>query len=87
MHIEKEKIRVVAAIDKFRIVGDMHSFPGARLLDLMNAKESAFIPLTEAEIYSLADGKLVYKAPFLAVNRTAINFVYQTEIRGQEKQE
>lgn len=79
MHVPKEKIRVTILVDRFRIVGDMYRYPGARLLDLVNLKDTAFIPVTEAEIYSLADGKKLFSTPFLGVNRNSVAFFYPME--------
>lgn len=85
MQIEKEKIRVTAMLDRFRIVGDMYRYPGARLLDLVNLKEVSFIPFTEVEIYGIADGKLLLKAPFVALNRNAIRFFYPVDTEHREQ--
>jgi len=85
MHVPKERTKVVIIIERFRIVGDMHTYPGARLLDIVNVKDTAFIPVTDAEIYSLADGKLIHKAEFIAVNRNAIKFFYPVQISEKEK--
>jgi hypothetical protein len=79
MHVDKETIRVTILVDRFRIVGNMFRYPGARVLDLVNIKEQAFIPITEAEVYSLSDGKLLEKVSFVGVNRNAISFFYPTE--------
>lgn len=76
MHVPKEKIKVTILVERFRIVGDMYRYPGARLLDLVNIKDSAFIPITDAQIYSLSDGKLLHTAGFLGVNRNAITLFY-----------
>ena len=85
MHIEKEKIRVTAMLERFRIVGDMYRYPGSRLLDLVNMKETTFIAFTEVEIYELADGKLLHKAPFMALNRNAIQFFYPVDAEQLEQ--
>lgn len=83
MHIDKEKIRITALVDRFRIVGNMYMYPGARLTDLVNVKEQAYIPITEAEIYSLGDGKLLQKAEFLGLNRNRVSFFYPHEQEGR----
>ena len=85
MHVEKEKIRVTAILDHFRVVGYMHRFPGARLLDIVNMKEATFTAFTDVEIYSLADGKLIQKTSFLALNFKAIQFFYPIEDEHQEQ--
>lgn len=83
MHVPKEKVKVVFLVDRFRIVGDMYRYPGARLLDLVNIKDTAFIPVTDAEIFSLSDGKLLQKSSFIGVNRNAVNFFYPTEMPAE----
>jgi len=79
MHVPKEKVRVTILVERFRIVGDMYRYPGARLLDLVNIKDTAFIPVTEAQIFSLSDGKLLQTTTFVGVNRNAIAFFYPME--------
>jgi len=79
MHVPKEKVKVSMLVDRFRIVGDMYKFPGARMIDLVNVKDTAFIAITDADIFSLSDGKKLQTVPFLAVNRNAINFFYPIE--------
>jgi hypothetical protein len=86
MNVPKEKIKVTILIDRFRIVGYMFKFPGARMLDLVNIKDTAFIAITEAEVFGLADGKKLQDAEFLAVNRNSINFFYPME-EAEEKKE
>lgn len=82
MHVPKEKIKVTMLVDRFRIVGHMHKYPGARMLDLVNIKEAAFIPVTDADIFSLADGKLVHHADFIGINRNAVSLFYPMEETG-----
>lgn len=83
MHVPKEKVRVTILVDRFRIVGDIYKFPGARMLDLVNIKENAFIAVTDAEVFSLSDGKKLQSVGFMAVNRNQINFFYPIEQDAQ----
>lgn len=83
MHVPKERLRVTILVERFRIVGDMYRYPGARLLDLVNIKDTAFIPVTDAQIFSLSDGKLLHSASFVGVNRNAITFFYPMEEAAQ----
>ncbi len=85
MHVPKEKIKVTILVDRFRIVCEMYKYPGARLLDIVNIKDTAFIPVTDADIFSLADGKKLYTATFLGINRNAINFFFPMEDTGTEE--
>jgi hypothetical protein len=79
MHVPKEKVRVTILVDRFRVVGDMYKFPGARLIDLVNMKDTAYIPVTEADVFSLADGKLLFHATFIGINRYVMTFFYPME--------
>ena len=85
MHVPKEKIKVTILVDRFRVVGDMYKYPGARLLDIVNIKDTSFIPVTDADIFSLADGKKLYTAYFLGINRNAVNFFFPMEETGTEE--
>ncbi len=87
MHVPKERVKVTILVDRFRVVGDMYKYPGARLLDLVNIKDTAFIPVTDADIYSLADGKKLYRAAFLGINRNAVNFFFPMEDIGETVEE
>lgn len=87
MHVPKEKLKVTVVVDRFRIVGDMFRFPGARLLDLVNVKDNSFIPITDADIYSLSDGKKLYSAAFIGINRAAVSFFYPMEEEGPPPQQ
>lgn len=87
MHVPKEKLRVTILVERFRIVGDMYRYPGARMLDLVNIKDTAFIPVTDAQIYSLSDGKLLHSTSFVGVNRNAITFFYPIEESVQAEAE
>ena len=79
MHVPKEKIKVAILVERFRIVGYMYKYPGARLLDIVNVKDTAFLPVTDAEIYSLADGQKLASAYFLGINRKTVSFFYPLE--------
>lgn len=79
MHVPKEKVKVTILVDRFRVVGDIYKFPGARLLDLVNIKDTAFIPVTDAEVFRLADGKKLFSTTFIGINRNVITFFYPME--------
>ena len=79
MQVPKEEIKVTILIERFRVTGNMHKYPGARMLDLVNNKDTAFITVTDAEIFSLADGKKLQETPLLAVNRNAMSLFYPME--------
>jgi hypothetical protein len=86
MHVPKDRIKVTILVDRFRIVGTMYKYPGARLLDIVNVKDTAFLPVTDAEIYSLADGTKLFSTSFLGINRQVVSFFYPME-DDQDNQE
>ena len=86
MHVPKEKVKVTILVERFRVVGDIYKFPGARLLDLVNMKDTAFIPVTDAEVFNLADGKKLFSTTFIGINRNVMTFFYpmeETEAQAQ----
>ena len=84
MKVPKEVVRVEILVSHFRIEGNMFVYPGARLLDIVNIKDTAFIPITDAKIYTLADNRLVKEVGFIGVNRNAVSFFYPVEVKDQE---
>lgn len=66
--IRKEKARVIAWTTQFRIEGTIHFIPKARVSDLLNRHDIAFIPMTEVILYDL-EGKEILRTDFLAVNK------------------
>ncbi len=69
--IRKEKARVVAWTTQFRVEGTVHFIPKARISDLLNRRDIAFIPMTKVVLYGL-DGKEILRTDFLAVNKDQI---------------
>lgn len=73
LRVEKVKIEAVIYTQQHRIKGEVYLLKGSRFTDFMNAAARyGFMPVTNAKVYSLSEGKLLYKAPFLNVNK---NFV------------
>lgn len=69
--IRKEKARVVAWTAQFRVEGTVHFIPKARVSDLLNRRDIAFIPMTEVVLYD-QEGKEIQRAGFMAVNKDQI---------------
>lgn len=76
MEIPEEKKKVVVLINRFRIVGNIRLYPGVGLSDILNGEERTFIPIEDAEIYSLVDGKLIQSIPSIWLNRKSIDFLF-----------
>ncbi|MBI5231744.1 MAG: hypothetical protein HY876_06230 [Coriobacteriales bacterium] len=78
MHNELEQMRVVIATPVYRIEGTAHVVAGSRLTDALNSRTKDFLAVTEAKVFDLATGVLVYEPPYLAVNRDAIHVIFPT---------
>ena len=71
--VEKATVDVIVFTQQHRIEGKAHLFPGGRLTDFMNAPAGfGFIPITDAKIYSLATGKLLYNVDLLNINKNLV---------------
>ena len=71
--------RIVLETDRHRIVGNL-TLPRdgyrSRLSDYLNQGEIAFIPLTDAEITLIANGKGPEQREFIAVAREHVQLAY-----------
>jgi hypothetical protein len=71
--VRKTETDVVIFTQQHRIEGKAHILPGARFTDFMNTTTGfGFMPITDAKIYNLADGKLLYAVDFLSVNKNLV---------------
>ena len=68
----RRKFTVLA--NGFRIQGEGTMLPGARVTDFLN-NAKAFLALTHADVWHVADGRKLAAAPFLNVNRSSIEVV------------
>jgi hypothetical protein len=76
--IERRVERAVFETDRHTIVGDITLPPAgyqSRFSDSLNRADLEFVPLTNVEVTSLADGK-VSERPFIAVNKRHVRFAY-----------
>jgi hypothetical protein len=76
LKVTKSQTSVVIFTEWHRIEGKVHTFPGSRLTDFMNASTGqAFLPVTEARVYPLSGGTPLYTPDFLNVNRNHITLI------------
>jgi len=67
---KREKLEVVIYTQTFKIVGTVHTMPASRLVDFMNSKfmnfkeADLFIVVTDANVYTLPEEKLLQAAEF-----------------------
>lgn len=81
---KKDNIRALIYLQGYKIFGTIHLPIGGRLTDFLNTKGlgaegESFIPVTEASIYDISDGKLIYCTPFLNINKDQILFIFPHE--------
>jgi hypothetical protein len=79
MLVSKEKVRVVAVVDGWRIEGDLHVLTGSRLTDSLNSKARDFLAVTDATIYDAKNSTLLFETPYLALNRESISMIFLSE--------
>ncbi len=76
--IERRVERAGFETDRHLVVGDVTLPPAgyqSRFSDSLNRDDLEFVPLTNAEITSLADGK-VSERPFIVLNKRHIRLSY-----------
>jgi hypothetical protein len=76
--IERRVERAVFETDKHLVVGDVTLPPAgyqSRFSDSLNRADLEFVPLTNVEITSLADGK-VSERPFIVLSKRHIRLSY-----------
>jgi hypothetical protein len=79
--IERRLERAVFETDRQLIVGDVTLPPAgyqSRFSDSLNRDDLDFIPLTNVEITSLADGK-VSERPFIVLAKRHVRIAYPTK--------
>jgi hypothetical protein len=80
-HIERRGERAVFETDRHVIVGDVTLPPEgyqSRFSDALNRPDIDFIPLTNVEITSMADGT-VNERPFIVLSKAHIRFAFLLE--------
>ena len=70
--VKKETIDAVIRTSGEKIEGKISILPHDRLLDMLNQREENFIPVTDATVYCLVTGNVLFNSEFLAVNKQNI---------------
>lgn len=76
MYTEKDRVRVTLVIGRWRVEGDMHVLGGSRLTDALNSKSKDYLALTDAKVFALDTGELLFEPPYLAFNRTEASVIF-----------
>ncbi|OKY76155.1 MAG: hypothetical protein BM485_02585 [Desulfobulbaceae bacterium DB1] len=75
--IDKESIEVIVLTATTKIVGTIYTLPQERLTDFMSESGSSnTLPMTDASIYTLVDGKFIAKTKFLSLNKKDVSIIF-----------
>ena len=77
--VKKETIDAVIRTSGGKIEGKISKLPHNRLLDMLNQGEENFIPVTDATVYCLVTGNVLFKSEFLAVNKLNIILIFKQQ--------
>jgi hypothetical protein len=84
MHSAKEKLRVEIFTANQRIQADIFIFPGARLTDIMTAREAqSFIALTNVVAFDVGNGSELFRTDFANINKNHIVLIHPMEVPAQ----
>ena len=70
--VKKETVNAEIRASREKIEGKISKLPHNRLLDMLNQGEEGFTPVTDATVYCLVTGNVLFKSEFLAVNKQNI---------------
>lgn len=73
--VKKNQFNVIIRTLEEQIEGKVFVVNQTRLLDMLNKSNEIFIAVTNARVYSVSTGKLLFEADFLALNKTQIVFI------------
>jgi hypothetical protein len=76
MRIEKAQVPVIIFTAHHRLEGIMYTYRDARVLDELNAGAKQFIALTDVKVYPATSNTLLYRADFMALNKTHISHLF-----------
>jgi len=76
MKIPRDKVRIVALTNNYKIVGDAYLPVQSRLSDFMNSLDDhKFIPVTDAKIYDISNSNLFMEFKFATINTNTLILV------------
>lgn len=74
--VKKHACPVVFLTDRHKIVGSIYISVNIRLNDFL-LSSSDFIPITDAIIYDVVDGKELFKVEFISLKKDMINIAME----------
>lgn len=76
VYTNKDKVKVSISTNVYRVEGDMYVLSGSRLTDALNSKAKEFFAITDAQVYDMGSGDLLYETEYLAVSRLGIITIF-----------
>jgi hypothetical protein len=70
--VKKETINAIIRTASEKVEGKIFKLPSNRLLDMLNQGDENFIPVTDAKVFCLVTGNVLFESEFLAVNKQHI---------------
>lgn len=74
--VKKHACPIVFLTDRYKIVGSIYISVNIRLNDFL-LSSSDFIPVTDAVIYDIVDGKELFKVEFISLKRDMVNIAME----------
>lgn len=75
-NVIKHACPIVFLTDRYKIIGSIYISVNIRLNDFL-LFSSDFIPVTDAVIYDVLDGKELFKVAFISLNKNMINIAME----------
>ena len=76
VYTNKDRVEVIIATSVYRIEGEMYVLAGSRLTDALNSKAKDFFAITDARVFDVNSGKLLYEPEYIAVSRASIVAIF-----------
>jgi len=76
--VKKDACPVVFLTDKYKIVGNIHISVNIRLNDFL-LSSSDYIPVTNAVVYDVSDGKELFQGEFISLKKDMINMAMEVK--------
>ena len=74
--VKKHACPIVFLTDKYKIIGSIHISVNIRLNDFL-LSSSDFIPVTDAVVYDVLDGKELFQVEFISLKKNMINMAME----------
>ena len=76
MYTSKDRVRVSISTSVYRVEGEMYVLAGSRLTDALNSKSKDFFAITNAQVFDVQSGDLLFEPEYMAVSRVAIVTIF-----------